>query len=145
MVLAAVGRVADQNAGVHVGRLNATATAGAGVGAPVTALTPLRPAGGTDGDYGDWDAWQTASGLYLQSNNASDSFVLNKQAANGSLTPVTIPGMDFVGSRPATARGSSPIPHGSLPTVPGRHPSRSARRAAFGRKLLSVMRSSNPF
>jgi hypothetical protein len=56
MVLAAVGRVADQNAGVHVGRLNATATAGAGVGAPVTALTPLRPAGGTDGDYGDWDA-----------------------------------------------------------------------------------------
>lgn len=64
------------------------------IGAPATALTPLRHKG--DADSGDWDAWQTTSGIYLQSSNASGSLVLNKQAADGSLTAMTIPGMDYL-------------------------------------------------
>jgi hypothetical protein len=66
-------------------------------GAAATALTPLRQkSDGANADDGDWDAWQTASGLYLQSSNASGSLVLNKQAADGSLTALTIPGMAYL-------------------------------------------------
>jgi hypothetical protein len=87
-------------------------------GAAATALTPLRQqGGGANADDGDWDAWQTASGLYLQSSNASGLFVLNKQAANGSLTPVTISGMVYLqvqtsdGSRfLLDARGANSVP-----------------------------------
>jgi hypothetical protein len=66
-------------------------------GAPATALTPPRHKGdGANADSGDRDAWQTASGLYLQSSNASGSLVLSKQAADGSLIAMRIPGMDYL-------------------------------------------------
>ena len=60
-----------------------------GGGAP-TELTPVRRA---SFDLGDLDAWQLPSGLYLQSLGACGAFELNKQARDGSVTAVTVPGM----------------------------------------------------
>jgi hypothetical protein len=54
-------------------------------GAKPSELTPARTAG--DGDYGDIDAWQLTSGLYLQSLGACGTVEINKQAKNGSITP----------------------------------------------------------
>jgi len=59
-------------------------------GAKPSALTPVRKSG--SGDYGDVNAWQLSSGLYLQSLGACGTFEINKQAKNGSITPVTVPG-----------------------------------------------------
>jgi hypothetical protein len=59
-------------------------------GATPTELTPVRKA---SFDLGDIDAWQLPSGLYLQSLGACGTLELNKQAGNGSVTPVTVPGM----------------------------------------------------
>jgi len=60
-------------------------------GAKPTALTPVRKAGNDDGDI---DAWQLSSGLYLQSLGACGTLEINKQAKNGSITEVTVPGAD---------------------------------------------------
>jgi hypothetical protein len=59
-------------------------------GATPTDLTPVRKA---SFDLGDIDAWQLPSGLYLQSLGACGTLELNKQASNGSVTAVTVPGM----------------------------------------------------
>jgi hypothetical protein len=58
-------------------------------GARPTALTPQRKAGH---DLGDFDAWRLKSGLYLQSEGACGETEINRQAANGSVTPVNVPG-----------------------------------------------------
>ena len=58
-------------------------------GGKVTALTPQRKSGY---DLGDFDAWRLSSGLYLQSAGACGTIEINKQAANGSVTPVNVPG-----------------------------------------------------
>jgi hypothetical protein len=62
-------------------------------GAKPSALTPLRNPAKAPNDYGDIDAWRLPSGLYLQSLGACGTLELNKQAANGSVTRVTVPGM----------------------------------------------------
>jgi hypothetical protein len=59
-------------------------------GATPTELTPVRKA---SFDLGDIDAWQLPSGLYLQSLGACGTLELNKQASDGSVTAVTVPGM----------------------------------------------------
>jgi hypothetical protein len=58
-------------------------------GARPTALTPQR--NGTY-DLGDVNAWRLSSGLYLQSLGGCGTIEINKQAANGSITPVKVPG-----------------------------------------------------
>ena len=58
-------------------------------GARPTALTPQRT---TSYDLGDIGAWRLSSGLYLQSLGACATLEINKQAANGSITPVNVPG-----------------------------------------------------
>jgi TolB protein len=60
-------------------------------GAKPTALTPVRTA--ASGDFGDLSAWQLSSGLYLQSAGPCGTVEVNKQAADGSITRVNIPGM----------------------------------------------------
>ena len=62
-------------------------------GAKPSALTPLRNPAKAPNDYGDIDAWRLPSGLYLQSLGACGTLELNKQAANGSITRATVPGM----------------------------------------------------
>jgi len=62
-------------------------------GARPSALTPLRNPAKVPNDYGDIDAWRLPSGLYLQSLGACGTLELNKQAGNGSITRVTVPGM----------------------------------------------------
>jgi TolB protein len=62
-------------------------------GARPSALTPARNPAQPPHDYGDLDAWQLPSGLYLQSAGACGTLELNRQAANGSITKVTVPGM----------------------------------------------------
>jgi hypothetical protein len=58
-------------------------------GAKPSALTPVRTTGE---DLGDINAWQLSSGLYLQSLGPCGTFEINKQAKNGSVTMVTVPG-----------------------------------------------------
>ena len=62
-------------------------------GAAPSALTPVRDTGQARYDLGDIDAWQLPSGLYLQSLGACGTLELNRQAANGSVSPVNVPGM----------------------------------------------------
>jgi TolB protein len=62
-------------------------------GARPTALTPVRNPAKPPSDNGDIDGWQLTSGLYLQSLGACGTLEINKQAANGSITRVTVPGM----------------------------------------------------
>lgn len=62
-------------------------------GARPSALTPVRNPAKAPNDYGDIDAWQLPSGLYLQSLGACGTLELNQQAANGSITRLTVPGM----------------------------------------------------
>jgi TolB protein len=59
-------------------------------GARPKALTPVRKSGM---DLGDLDAWSLPSGLYLQSAGACGTLELNKQATNGSVAPVKVPGL----------------------------------------------------
>lgn len=58
-------------------------------GARPAELTPFRK---SSYDLGDLDAWQLSSGLYLQSEGACGTLEVNRQAANGSVTPVPVPG-----------------------------------------------------
>jgi hypothetical protein len=59
-------------------------------GAAPTRLTPPRVASFDDGDI---DAWQLPSGLYLQSLGACGALELNKQASDGSVSAVNVPGL----------------------------------------------------
>jgi len=72
-------------------------------GAKPTALTPQRKGGP---DLGDIDAWRLTSGLYLQSLGACGTLELNKQAANGSVAPVNVPGTSNTHNLVVTALGS---------------------------------------
>jgi hypothetical protein len=71
-------------------------------GAKPTALTPQRTTGR---DLGDLDAWKLSSGLYLQSAGACSALEINKQAANGSVTPVNVPGTPNTENVILTANG----------------------------------------
>lgn len=71
-------------------------------GARPTALTPPRTRGF---DLGDFGAWRLSSGLFLQSQGACGSIEINKQAANGSVTPVNVPGTSNVDNAIVTADG----------------------------------------
>jgi TolB protein len=62
-------------------------------GASPSALTPVRDGTKPPYDYGDIDAWQLSSGLYLQSLGACGTLKINKQASDGAVTRVTVPGM----------------------------------------------------
>jgi TolB protein len=57
-------------------------------GARPAALTPQRTA---SADRGDFDAWQLPSGLYLQAYGPNGTTQIFRQAANGSITQVTVP------------------------------------------------------
>jgi hypothetical protein len=72
-------------------------------GAKPVALTPQRKPSGHD--YGDIDAWRLTSGLYLQSLGACGTLEFNKQAANGSITQVNVPGTLNTDNRLLTALG----------------------------------------
>jgi hypothetical protein len=73
-------------------------------GAKPKALTPVRKSGP---DLGDLDAWPLASGLYLQSAGACGLLELNKQAKNGSVAPVQVPGFP-AGTSLAVVTGLGP-------------------------------------
>jgi len=72
-------------------------------GAKPVALTPQRTPAGPD--YGDIDGWRLPSGLYLQSLGACGTLEFNKQNANGSVTPVKVPGTLNISTRIVTADG----------------------------------------
>lgn len=79
-------------------------------GARPTALTPVRKAGP---DLGDLDAWSLPSGLYLQSAGACGTLELNKQAKNGSVAAVPVPGLPAGASvAVVTALGPQLLIHG---------------------------------
>ena len=88
-------------------------------GAAPRALTPVRKSGP---DLGDLDAWALPSGLYLQSAGACGTLELNKQAANCSVSPVTVPGLTAGGGASiavVTALGSRLLVHGLGCTLGG--------------------------
>jgi hypothetical protein len=62
-------------------------------GAAPSRLTPVRDPGKAPGDLGDIDAWPLPSGLYLQSLGPCGTLELNRQASDGALSTVTVPGM----------------------------------------------------
>lgn len=72
-------------------------------GAKPVALTPQRSSKGPD--LGDIDAWRLTSGLYLQSLGACGTLEINKQAANGSVTPVHVAGTPNTHNSIVTAAG----------------------------------------
>ena len=79
-------------------------------GARPKALTPVRKSGM---DLGDLDAWSLPSGLYLQSAGACGTLELNKQATNGSVAPVKVPGLPAGASvAVVTALGPQLLIHG---------------------------------
>jgi TolB protein len=86
-------------------------------GARPKALTPVRESGM---DLGDLDAWALPSGLYLQSAGACGLLELNKQATNGSVAPVPLPGLP-AGTSVAvvTALGPQLLLHGRGCTLGG--------------------------
>jgi hypothetical protein len=59
----------------------------------------------TTGDFGDLDAWQLPSGLYLQAAGACGVLHIYRQARNGSIKLVTVPHTSG-DNRVLTARGS---------------------------------------
>jgi hypothetical protein len=58
-------------------------------GARPRALTPARRGGF---DFGDFNAWQLSSGLYLDGYGACGTLVIGKQPAHGPETEVNVPG-----------------------------------------------------
>ena len=72
-------------------------------GARPTALTPPRSF--SSGDLGDLDAWQLASGLYVQAAGPCAVLQIFRQAANGSITLVRVPNTEG-DNRVLTATGS---------------------------------------
>lgn len=86
-------------------------------GAKPKTLTPVRKSGM---DLGDLDAWPLPSGLYLQSAGACGTLELNKQAKNGSVAPVEVPGFPAGASAAVvTALGSQLLVHGLGCTLGG--------------------------
>ena len=71
-------------------------------GARPAELTPARIA---SHDLGDLGAWPLPSGLYLQSEGACGTLEINRQAANGAVTPVTVPGANAPSYGVLTAAG----------------------------------------
>jgi hypothetical protein len=59
-------------------------------GARPAPLTPVRRGGGFD--YGDFNAWQLSSGLYLDGDGACGTEVIGRQSAHGKETLVNVPG-----------------------------------------------------
>ena len=72
-------------------------------GAPPTALTPPRSF--SSGDLGDLDAWQLASGLYVQAAGPCAVLQIFKQAPDGSIALVKVRGTEG-DDRVLTAVGS---------------------------------------
>ena len=68
------------------------------------ALTPPRNTA-RSGDFGDLDAWQLPSGLYLQAAGACGVLHIYRQAPGGSIKLVTVPHTNG-DNRVLTARGS---------------------------------------
>lgn len=62
-------------------------------GAAPSVLTPRDDPGRPVFDLGDIDAWRLPSGLFLQSLGPCGTLELNKQAGDGTLTRVNVPGM----------------------------------------------------
>jgi TolB protein len=60
-------------------------------GATPTALTPART-GGTGFDFGDFNAWQLSSGLYVDGFGACGTLVIGRQPAHGNEVQVKVPG-----------------------------------------------------
>ncbi len=58
-------------------------------GARPRALTPVHH---NNFDFGDFNAWQLSSGLYLNGYGACGSLVIGKQSARGPETEVSVPG-----------------------------------------------------
>ncbi len=58
-------------------------------GARPRALTPVHH---SNFDFGDFNAWQLSSGLYLNGYGACGSLVIGKQPARGPETEVSVPG-----------------------------------------------------
>ena len=61
---------------------------------PVSGARPTRltaPRGPNSPDLGDLDAWKLSSGLYVQAAGPCGVLQIFKQAANGSITLVTVP------------------------------------------------------
>lgn len=58
---------------------------------PASGATPT-PLTRLDRDPGDIDAWPLPGGLYLQAVGSSGSGRIYRQAADGTVTPVTVPG-----------------------------------------------------
>lgn len=73
-------------------------------GARPAPLTPQRT-GGSQGDYGDVNAWQLPSGLYVQGQASCGGPNIYRQAANGSITWVKVPHTTG-GAYVATAAGA---------------------------------------
>jgi hypothetical protein len=59
-------------------------------GAKPTALTPVRT--GSRFDFGDFDAWQLSSGLYVDGFGACGTLVIGRQPAHGNEQQVNVPG-----------------------------------------------------
>lgn len=78
-------------------------------GARPTALTPQRSI--SSGDYGDLDAWQLPSGLYLQAAGACGTLQIFRQAANGAITRITPPHTTGNNNVIVTTSGSRMLVH----------------------------------
>lgn len=73
-------------------------------GARPVAITPQR--GVRSPDAGDLDGWRLPSGLYLQGAQACGTVQIFRQAANGSITVVPVPGATGNDNMVVTASGS---------------------------------------
>jgi TolB protein len=73
-------------------------------GGAATALTPQRSGHGTD-PYGDIGAWQLSSGLYLQALGPCGTVFIVRQASDGSLKVINIPGAKGNNNSIVTAYG----------------------------------------
>jgi hypothetical protein len=59
-------------------------------GGSPTALTPVRT--GSNGDLGDFNAWQLSSGLYVDASTGCGAGFIGRQPAHGPEQIVTVPG-----------------------------------------------------
>ncbi len=73
-------------------------------GKKAAALTPRRSSAGPD--LGDIGAWQLSSGLYVQGLTACGTMQIFRQAANGSVKAVNVPGATGNNNEIVTALGA---------------------------------------
>lgn len=103
-------------------------------GGTPTALTAVNPSDGSDpawgADFGDSDAWQLASGTYLQSSRSCGPRFLSRLTPDGHTTAVTVPGLD---GRPAGGAGVVGVDGAALDLLAVTAPGCDGRR---GRSLL---------